>query len=622
VILNGGTLGNGYGSSTWSGAFTLTSAATINDEGNQIAVTGTIGGSGTLNKMGAGTGTLAGNNTYSGGTSISAGTLFVTQVSPGATPLGTVTLAGGTLSVRGAQSQLALTGWNADVIHGANEDTANFGTNATVDGVGYVFYRSGSAGAPQMGLPANGTIVNPANGEVFQFQSYTANNDIRLSSGNSATLTLSTPTSVNALHIADTGGNGAATYSFTLEFANGSSTTVSGQAAPDWINNSPYIINNIGRATQNGVYDNGSMTPRIYENIYTLSASDAAKVLDAIVFTSTGGGILNVFAVTTNVPAQSYANNLNVTANSTLDVQNSLNATFGALTIGNNTLTVTGNSGAAATLGVVSLSGIATFSPAAGVVLTLGAVGQNATSQTLTQAGAGTLILTGTSTYTGTTSVNSGTLIVSGSLSGTNVTTVAQGATLIVPGTGSVGGAGLANSGRVSGAGLITGLILNIGGTVAPGTGSLGVGTLSAGSLSLDSESTLSIALSGTGSGRFSQLTTSNVELDSDSGTGATLALSIVGGYVPAAGDSIILSGSTPDGMFNNANAHYVGGSTYGFSMDGTQWEINYAYPGSNSGSGVAASSFAAATGGDNVAILALPEPNLLAMVVAGLAGS
>jgi autotransporter-associated beta strand protein len=291
------------------------------------------------------------------------------------------------------------------------------------------------------------------------------------------------------------------------------------------------------------------------------------------------------------------------------------------LAIGNNTLTVTGSSGATATFGNVTLSGNATFSPAAGVVLTLGAVGQDANSRAITQAGAGTLMLTGTSTYTGPTSINSGTVIVSGSLSGTITTSLSGGATLLVAATGSIAGPGVQNSGTVTGTGSIAGLILTIGGKVAPGTGALGVGTLSAGSLSLDSASTLSIALAGTASAQFSQISTNSVELNSDSGSGAALALALAGGYLPAPGDlfTLILSGTPPDNMFSNAKTNYIGGSTYGFSMAGQQWEINYAYPGAGSGSGMDASAFATATGGNNVAILAVPEPGSLEMLVTAL---
>jgi len=127
--------------------------------------------------------------------------------------------------------------------------------------------------------------------------------------------------------------------------------------------------------------------------------------------------------------------------------------------------------------------------------------------------------------------------------------------------------------------------------------------------------------LSGAGSGQFSQLSAASVELNSDSGSGAALTLTLAGGYLPAAGDlfTLLLSGGTPDGMFSNADTNFIGGSTYGFSMAGQQWEINYAYPGTASGSGMNAATFAAASGGNNVAILAVPEPGSLGLITSAL---
>jgi fibronectin-binding autotransporter adhesin len=79
----------------------------------------------------------------------------------------------------------------------------------------------------------------------------------------------------------------------------------------------------------------------------------------------------------------------------------------------------------------VNISGKSTF---AGV---LGGTGANNNNLALIKQGSGTLTLSGTNTYTGTTWLNGGTLVVSGSLANTTVT-VANGTTLA--GSGSIGG--------------------------------------------------------------------------------------------------------------------------------------------------------------------------------------
>ena len=424
TTIAGGTnnAGNHLGANTnfnvigTTGALTVTSRL-VNQSGN-------FGnGNGGLTKTGAGTLALTASNNYAGGTNISAGTLAVTQASTGTTPLGSgaVTLAGGTLSARGAQTQLAAGGWNADVIHGAAENTTagDLGTNADVDGAGFIFYEAGTVGAPQRGLPTGGAVVSPFNGILYQLQPYTANNDVRLTSGNNATLTLNNPGSFTKLHIVDTGGSGAANFSFTLNFADTTTTTVTGQTAPDWFNNTPFVDSDFGRMNRNdGSFQNVGGNPRLYETPFTLSPTDAAKTLNSITFNSTGGGVLNVFAVTADTTAQSYANNLIVTADSTLDVQSSPNASFGPLAIGANALTVTGIAGANATVGATSLSGNPTFKPAANVTLTLGAVGQDASARGFTAAGPGTVAVATSGSYTGGTTVSAGTLAVTRSSAG------------------------------------------------------------------------------------------------------------------------------------------------------------------------------------------------------------
>ncbi|RYD67858.1 MAG: PEP-CTERM sorting domain-containing protein, partial [Verrucomicrobiaceae bacterium] len=103
------------------------------------------------------------------------------------------------------------------------------------------------------------------------------------------------------------------------------------------------------------------------------------------------------------------------------------------------------------------------------------AIGDGGIGRGLTKAGPGTLILDGTNSYTGNTTVDAGSLIVNGSISGSNVL-VNSGATL--GGSGTVGSVDL------------------LGGTVAPGNGP---GTLSTNSFSLDSTAAIKFELAQAG---------------------------------------------------------------------------------------------------------------------------
>ena len=73
---------------------------------------------------------------------------------------------------------------------------------------------------------------------------------------------------------------------------------------------------------------------------------------------------------------QTYANNFVVTSNTTIDVSNSLSAVIGPVSIGTNTLALTGTAGASLATGPVTLTGNATLDQATGTTLALGAVGE------------------------------------------------------------------------------------------------------------------------------------------------------------------------------------------------------------------------------------------------------
>ncbi len=144
-------------------------------------------------------------------------------------------------------------------------------------------------------------------------------------------------------------------------------------------------------------------------------------------------------------------------------------------------LAITGTSGAGGAL-TLALSGAGpqTFAPSAGRRITVGSNTVISGNGGFIVDGPGTVVLTGSATYSGATAVNSGSLLVETFLPNTSGVTVAAGATL--GGSGSI-------SGPVS-----------MAGSVSPGA-SGGFGTLSFSSLSLTGSSTTLLGIGGTGRG-------------------------------------------------------------------------------------------------------------------------
>lgn len=366
------------------------------------AVTG-----GSLVKNGTGTVTVSGNNTPNAVT-VNAGTMIVNQAGSGS-PISTapVTLGGGTLSFRSFGNPVAATGYNHDVVTSVAEFGGGtpFGTTRAVDGANgsgaFVYFQQGVDTAnPLNGMPAGGRFQSLANSAVtYQFQDFTGNNVLSLGGGATTDnrLTLSTPGAYRSLSFMNVTGSGSATYNFVLNFQDGSFTTVTNQASPDWFGgaNPVFIVN--GRLNRNtGVVANqNSGNPRIYATDYTLTAGDQLKTLTSVDFLPTTTGTFNVFGFsgTAGSNNQVFTNAVTVTANSTLDQANVAAVTLGPLSIGSQTLTSTGSSGSSMTLGAATLTGNPTFAPQSNASLTLGAVADGGTARTITKAGAGTLIL-------------------------------------------------------------------------------------------------------------------------------------------------------------------------------------------------------------------------------------
>ena len=317
-----------------------------------------------------------------------------------------------------------------------------------------------------------------------------------------------------------------------------------------------------------------------------------------------GGGTIQVTSGTTLTMWSPISGNGSLTKTGSgtllLNAYNSFNGGFliseGAVTTSatvnrfnpGNAITVA--SGASLTLNanqaIASLSGAGLVNLAAGT-LTVGGSSTSSFSGTLsgtgglTKSGSGTLTLSGVNDYTGDTSVTAGTLIVGDGTGGS-----ASSSAFTVSGTG-----------RISGSGTIGALTVSTGGTVAPGNSP---GILSTGDFNLTGGS-LVAELDGTSAGsQYDQLAvTGTVTLD------GLLSLSM--GFTPAENDIFFLilnDGVDPvSGTFTGLADNSV------FSQGGSSFQISYQ----------ADSSTNSLSGGNDVAIVVIPEPSSVLLAALGV---
>jgi len=245
----------------------------------------------------------------------------------------------------------------------------------------------------------------------------------------------------------------------------------------------------------------------------------------------------------------------------TLDVANS--DTVGAVTLSSGTISGTGT----LTGTSYSLTNTGTISAALG-----------GSGIAFTKTGAGTATLSGNNTYTGATNINSGKLIVDGSISTTTVN----------------------NTGTLGGIGTVGALTAMSGGTVSPGNSA---GILSAGNTDLQAGSILALELGGTSAG----VSYDRLNVTGSATLAGLLSLTVTGTYNN--NDLLFLvvnDGADPiTGTFSN----YAEGAS--FSLGSQAWKLTYLA----NNTGLNAGAF---TGGNDVALMAIPEPSA-ALVVGGL---
>ena len=239
-----------------------------------------------------------------------------------------------------SMTPLSLTGFNRDVVV---ENTASgppysaFATELN-PGEGRSFYQSGLPGK-SYGLPVSGSFTSASgDGTVFQFQSYSANNALVMSSGSGitiGTLAFTSPAVFSRISIIANSASGGGTPPMTLNFSDGT-TFVTNYNAPDWFNNSGYALQGVERiALSTGVTEGATNNPRFYQTTVDLNALFGAtnKTLISIDFNQAPGGATAIYAISGEVAVQTSA--AIVTSPVNLTVNELASGTFTAVATGN-----------------------------------------------------------------------------------------------------------------------------------------------------------------------------------------------------------------------------------------------------------------------------------------------
>ncbi|WP_210337918.1 autotransporter-associated beta strand repeat-containing protein [Bosea sp. 46] len=468
---------------------------------------GVISDRGSLRKVGSGTLTLTGNNSYAGGTTITGGKLAVgADVNLGAAS-GGLTLDGGTLLV-----------------------TSSFSSARTVT--------LGSAGG---GIEVDSGVSFAHSGTISGTGGLTKSGTGQLSLSGSSTYSGATTVSAGTLYI-DRSQAMSAASDYTV-------------AAGALLN----VNDTLGTVTAGSIAGAGQL--RI-ENGSTLEtgATNASTTFTGMIYDA--GSIRKVGTGTLTLTQENTYSGGTTIAGGAISISkdSNLGSTSGALTLDGGVLQVTGTTlnGLARNIILGSNGGGFDIVEAGNSFI----VNQSLSGTgSLSKTGAGTLVLKGASSYSGTTTVSGGTLRagVAGAFSSNSAFTVASGATLdlagfsqtigSLAGTGTVTlGSGTLTAGANNSSTTFSGTITGTGGVTKRGTGTLtltgtntytGSTKVSSGKLVVNGSLASTVTLDGGTLGGSGTIAGVSV------GSGATVAPGNSIGTLTVSGNVSFASGST-----------------------------------------------------------------------------
>ncbi len=523
--VNAGTLqlGDGAASGGISGDVSVYGNLVFNHS-DSVTFPGVISGNGTLEQKGTGTLVLTGANTLTGTTTVSAGTL---QLSGGGSLGGGVTVtSGGTLTGDPTGASVGTIGDAVSIGSGAR--LALISGQTTLGISGNLVLASGSTTALTLLAPSStaaatvggdltlGGTLNLAAGSGFASGTYRLFNYTGIVSGSLAlgTLPAHSLAAIDAASVYQQvnlivatgqwwngGGSlgGSGTWDPSAGTTNWSDSTGANPAA--WGQNSLAIFG----GTAGTVTVGGTTAPQVVgmeflTTGYTVTGNGielvgfngnpttAIKVEDSA---ATGGGTATIASVLSGTQG------LDKTGTGTL-VLTGANTYSGGTTISAGTLQIGDGGTAGSVVGDIVDNGALVFNRSDAVTF----AGVISGTGTLDKQGAGTLALTGVSTFTGGTTVTAGTLQLSGGASLAGDVDVLSGATL----AGDPAGAGTSSVGA--------NVTVRGGGTLAAVSGASAVSVTIGGNLGLASGATTAIALETPSNGNAAFAVSGNLGLD------------------------------------------------------------------------------------------------------------
>ncbi|WP_165836246.1 immunoglobulin domain-containing protein [Taibaiella soli] len=205
---------------------------------------------------------------------------------------------------------VALTGFNADIV-ADGIGSASGSTTADVDGAGYAFtaqdfQATATTALPTYYLPSSLSVTSLLSpGLNFQLMPYSGNNSLRLASGGSGTLTVTTPVAGAEICLLGTAGStgGTTTQStanITITFTDATTQVFSNVGYYDWYEqDATASVAGVGRVLISTNVLSGSTTdPHLFELKLALNSSNYSKQIASIsVVRSSTNGVMHVMAM-------------------------------------------------------------------------------------------------------------------------------------------------------------------------------------------------------------------------------------------------------------------------------------------------------------------------------------